>query len=293
MSAPAAAALPTSRRDWAALLARLGVRPSKGLGQHFLFERGVVQRMVRSAGIGPEDLVLEVGPGLGILTSELLRRARAVTAIELDRRLAEHLRGVFGEDPRFRLVEGDALQIATAEVIPPGEPFVVAANLPYAVATAVLRHLLEQEPRPRRLALMVQKEVAERIAAEPPAMTILGVAAQFYAEPRIAFEVSPSVFLPPPKVESAVVLLETMAEPPLPEGEQARFFRVVNAGFRQKRKQVANSLAAELGLEKGAVVRWLREAGVDPMRRAQTLSVEEWVTLARSAPELDAPSERA
>ena len=276
--------LPTSRRDWLVLLDRLGVRPSKGLGQHFLFERGIVQRLARQAGIGPEDRVLEVGPGLGILTSELLRRARAVTAVELDRRLAAHLRQTFGDDPRLHLVEGNALDLATDDLIPPGEPFVVAANLPYAVGSAVLRHLLEQRHRPRRLTVMLQKEVADRLVAEPPAMSVLGVAAQFYASTRLAFAVPPSVFIPPPSVESAVVILDVHPEPPLPDEEHARFFRVVNAGFRQKRKQVANSLAAELSLSKETVTDWLHGAGIDPMRRPQTLSVAEWVALTRAAP---------
>lgn len=279
--------LPSSRRDWAATLDRLGVRPSKGLGQHFLYERGIVQRMVRLAGIGLEDLVVEVGPGLGILTDELLRRAGEVTAIELDRRLAEHLRLVFGGNPRFHLIEGNALEMRTVDIVPEATPFTVVANLPYAVATAVLRHLLEQTPRPRRLALMVQKEVAERIVAGPPELTILGVASQFYTEPRIAFDVPPTVFIPPPKVESAVLILETRPILPLPDDERGMFFRIVNAGFRQKRKQVANALAAGLSLPKEDVSRWLSSVGIDPMRRAQTLSVQEWVTLTRAAPGLD------
>jgi 16S rRNA (adenine1518-N6/adenine1519-N6)-dimethyltransferase len=276
--------LPTSRRDWAALLDRLGVRPSKGLGQHFLFERGVVGRMTRQAGIGPEDHVLEIGPGLGILTAELLARAGAVTAVELDRRLAAHLRETFADVPNFRLIEGNALDMTSDDLLPPEQPFVVAANLPYAVGSAVLRHLLEQPRRPRRLTVMLQMEVAERLAARPPAMSVLGVATQFYAAPRVAFAVPPSVFLPPPTVESAVAILDVHPRPPLPEAEHPRFFRIVNAGFRQKRKQVANSLADELRLPKGTIGAWLGAAGVDPMRRAQTLSVEEWVALAQTAP---------
>jgi 16S rRNA (adenine1518-N6/adenine1519-N6)-dimethyltransferase len=276
--------LPTSRRDWATLLDRLGVRPSKGLGQHFLFERGVVQKMVRAAEIGPDDLVLEVGPGLGILTEELLRRAGAVVAVELDRRLAAFLRETHGDDPRLRVVEGDALRLAIDDLIPPGEPFVVVANLPYAVGSAVLRHLLEPARRPRRLTVMLQVEVAARLIARPPEMSVLGVAAQFYAETRLAFPVSPSVFLPPPSVESAVAMLDVRPEMPLPQSEHPRFFRIVNAGFRHKRKQLANSLVDELLLPKTAVVDWLARAGIDPMRRAQTLAVSEWVTLTRSAP---------
>jgi 16S rRNA (adenine1518-N6/adenine1519-N6)-dimethyltransferase len=281
MTAPA---LPTSRRDWAALLDRLGVRPSKGLGQHFLFERGVVQRLVRAAGIGRDDLVLEVGPGLGILTEELVQRAGVVVAIELDGRLAAYLRAAFAAAPNFRLVEGDALELAIDDLIPADRDYVVAANLPYAVASAVIRHVLEAPHRPRRLAVMIQMEVAERLVARPPKMSVLGVATQFYAETRIAFGVPPTVFLPPPSVESAVVLLDVRRELPLPEAEHARFFAVVNAGFRHKRKQVANSLMMELALPREAITTWLAAAEIDPMRRAQTLSVDEWVTLTRAAP---------
>ena len=285
MNAPTAASpLPTSRRDWVALLDRLGVRPSKGLGQNFLYERGVVQKMVKSAGIDRDDLVLEIGPGLGILTDELLQRAGSVVAVELDRRLAAHLRSAFADRPNFELVEGNALATDLDQILPPGRPFKVAANLPYAVASAVLRHLLESPRRPERLALMLQLEVAERLVARPPDLTILGVATRFFAEPRIAFRVPPTVFIPPPKVESAVVLLDVRPRPPLPEESHPRFFRIVNAGFRQKRKQVANSLAAELDVSKEIVTEWLRSAGIDPMRRAQTLDIDEWVALTRLAP---------
>jgi 16S rRNA (adenine1518-N6/adenine1519-N6)-dimethyltransferase len=250
--------------------------------------------MVKAAGVGPDDLVVEIGPGLGILTDELLRRAGEVIGIELDRRLAEHLRLAFADRPNFRLIEGDALRVEFLPFLPPDQPYDVAANLPYAVASAVLRHLLELPRRPRRLALMLQLEVAERLVARPPDLTILGVATQFYAAPRIAFRVPPTVFIPPPKVESAVVLLDVRAELPLPDEQHRRFFQVLNAGFRQKRKQVANSLAAELDLPKQAVNDWLRAADIDPVRRAQTLEVDEWVTLTRLAPTLPAggPSSR-
>lgn len=275
--------LPASRREWTVLMAELGIRPNKGLGQNFLFERGIVQKMVRVAGIGPDDTVLEVGPGLGILTSELLRSAKRVVAVELDHTLAAHLLRAFGDDPRFSLVEGDALRLAVADLVPPPTPYVVAANLPYSVGSAVLRHLLEAPHPPQRLAVMLQLEVAERLAARPPEMSVLAVAVQFYAESRVAFRVPPGVFIPPPTVESAVVVLD-LRLPPLPPEERACFFRVVNSGFRQKRKQVANSLAAELALPKEEVVAWLAAAGIDPMRRAQTLAVEEWVALTRAAP---------
>ncbi len=281
---PPAQRIPASRREWTTLLQMLGVRPSKGLGQHFLFERGIVDRMVRQAGIAAEDHVLEIGPGLGILTDALLRRAGHVTAIELDRRLADHLRGAFGSDPRFTLVEGNALHLATSDLFPAQQPFSVVANLPYAVGSAVVRHLLEQQHRPRRLAIMLQAEVAARMVAQPPRMSILTVAVQFYADARIAFAVPPAVFIPPPTVESAVAILDVRPDFRLPAAEHPPFFRIVNAGFRHKRKQVANSLAAELALPKAGVTAWLAATGIDPMRRAQTLTVAEWVALTRARP---------
>ncbi|MDQ3226332.1 MAG: 16S rRNA (adenine(1518)-N(6)/adenine(1519)-N(6))-dimethyltransferase RsmA [Chloroflexota bacterium] len=278
------ARIPIARRDWLRLMADLGIRPNKGLSQHFLFERGLVERMVRLAGVSERDTVLEIGPGLGILTSELLRKARSVVAVELDRTLAVHLRAAFDEVAGFRLVHGNALALTNDELIPSGEPFEVVANLPYSVGTAILRHQLEQPRKPRRLSVMLQKEVAERLTAQPPHMSVLGVATQFYAEPRLAFVVPPDAFIPPPKVESAVVILDVRETLPLPADLQPLFFTIVNAGFRQKRKQVANAIADVLRLPKAGIAAWLTTAGIDPMRRAETLSVAEWVTLTTSAP---------
>ncbi len=276
--------IPASRREWTRLMTELGIRPNKGLGQHFLFERGLVERMVRQAGVSRDDTVLEVGPGLGILTSELLRKAGGVVAVELDRSLAAHLRHAFGDLPGFTLVEGNALTTPIDELIPEDEPYDVVANLPYSVGSAILRHLLEQPRKPRRMTVMLQKEVAERLVAAPPDMSILGVATQFYAVPRIAFTVSPTVFIPPPKVESAVVILEVREETLLPVEMEPLFFKIVTSGFRQKRKQVANSIADVLRLPKAEIAAWLEETNVDPMRRAETLTVAEWVALAKSAP---------
>jgi 16S rRNA (adenine1518-N6/adenine1519-N6)-dimethyltransferase len=279
-----AARIPTARRDWTRLMAQLGIRPNKGLGQHFLFERGIVERMVRQAGVDRDDTVLEIGPGLGILTSELLRKAGHVVAVELDRGLAGHLAAAFGDLPNFTLIQGNALTLTSDDLIPPGEPFDVVANLPYSVGTAILRHLLEQPRKPRRLTVMLQKEVADRLVAKPPEMSVLGVATQFFAAPRIAFTVDPAVFIPPPKVASAVAILDVREEPFLPAELEPLFFKIVNAGFRQKRKQVANSIADVLQLPKADISAWLTASNIDPMRRAETLAVPEWVTLTRSAP---------
>ena len=278
--------LPRTRAGWRVLLEELDVRPSKGLGQNFLFERGVVDRIVRGAEITRDDHVLEVGPGLGILTETLMAYAGEVTVVEYDHRLAAHLRSTFGQQEGFRLVEADALSLATDALYPDGAPFSVVANLPYNIASGVVRHLLDQPHRPRRLVLMVQREVAERIVAPPGELTVLGVATQFYAEARILFDVSPTVFVPPPTVTSSVLRLDVRPALPLVEADIPEFLRIVRAGFNQKRKQVANSIAARFGLPKADVETWLRRAGVDPDRRAQTLTVADWVAIRQAAPVL-------
>jgi 16S rRNA (adenine1518-N6/adenine1519-N6)-dimethyltransferase len=160
----------------------------------------------------------------------------------------------------------------------------VVANLPYSIASAVIRHFLEQEHSPIRMTLMVQAEVADRIVANPPDMSILAVATQFYAVPRVAFPVNPSVFFPPPTVHSSVIVLDTLPAPKLPRSKHVAFFRLVGAGFRQRRKQLANSIAAEIEQPKAEVSEWLSASGVDPTRRAETLSVDEWVSLTQAAP---------
>lgn len=259
------------------LLRDLDLRPSKALGQHFLHDQKIVHRIAELAGLGHGDLVVEIGPGLGVLTRALAARAGRVIAIELDARLAEYLRRQFA-GTNVEIVHDDALAVDYAELTG-GQPYQVVANLPYSVATAIIERLLAGEHPPARLVVMVQREVAERLAARPPDMALLSVAAQFYATPRIAFRIGTGAFVPPPKVESAVIVLERRAETPLPREEHAPFFQMVRAGFAQRRKQLANALAAGLGLPKQTVEAALVAAGIDPGRRAETLSLEEWVNV--------------
>ena len=280
-SPPKLPTIPSTIRAWKGLIDDIGVRPSKGKGQNFLFERGVVQRIVRSAKIAPGDHVVEIGPGLGILTWELLYAGGSVTAIELDWRLAKHLESLFASVPSFRLVEGDALSVDLADALPKA-PYKVVANLPYSVAAAVIQRFLEAEHPPGTMTVMVQKEVALRLMAPPPDMSILSVATQFFSKPTMAFTVPPGVFIPPPRVESAVISLKSVP-PELARELWPRFFRIVHAGFGQKRKNLANSLSHGLSIEKPETESWLRENHVDPMRRAETLAVAEWIALTKSA----------
>lgn len=272
--------LPSTVRGWKDLIDSIDVRPSKGKGQNFLFERGVVQRIVRAADIDEDCAIVEIGPGLGILTWELLATGAAVTSIELDWRLAQHLKSFFARVPTFRLVEGDALHVPFDSFLPDGDYHVVA-NLPYSVGTAVIQRFLEAERPPETMTVMVQKEVADRLVSSPPDMSILSVATQFLSDPEISFIVPPTVFIPPPKVDSAVIRLETRT-PELDRAIWPVFFRIVSAGFHQKRKNIGNSLSHALGLDKPEVILWLEGASIDPSRRAETLSVAEWVVLTSS-----------
>jgi 16S rRNA (adenine1518-N6/adenine1519-N6)-dimethyltransferase len=258
-------------------MAALGLSPSRALGQNFLHDRGIVRRIADSAGIAPGDTVLEIGPGLGILTEELAARARRVVAVELDRRLAAYLPTILPEN--VTVIEGDGTAIDPDALA--GPDYLVVANLPYASGNAIVRHLQEADPPPRALTIMLQRDVAERMAAAPPEMSLLGVAVQFYGAPRVLFRVGGGAFIPAPRVESAVLRIDSHP-PPLPRAEHRGFFRVVQAGFAQRRKQLGNALAAGLFQRREAVDDALRAAGIAPEQRAERLQVTDWVAVYHS-----------
>ncbi len=264
-------------------LRHYGLEPRKGLGQHFLASPGLLDRIAAAADLTPRDTVLEIGPGLGDLTVRLAQRAGRVVAVEVDTRLAPALEAVARRYPQVQVVFGDILQQDLAALLGPG-PFVVVANLPYYITGAVLRHVWGGEPRPQRMVLLVQREVAARMTARPPRMNLLALQTQLYGRPRVLFRVPARAFVPPPKVESAVVRVDARAQPRLPADQVPRFWRVARAAFGQKRKQLRNALAAGLGLDKAAVEAWLQRADVDPRRRAETLAWEEWARLLATAP---------
>jgi 16S rRNA (adenine1518-N6/adenine1519-N6)-dimethyltransferase len=236
--------------------------------------------MATELGCGSGDLVVEVGPGLGALTEALLATGADVRAIEIDPQLASYL-GRRLDNHRLALVEADARTVSIDEIVPAGRTYNFAANLPYSSAPVILRHFLEAGRPPRRSICMVQREVALRMTAEPPDMSILGVAVQVYASARRLFDVPPDAFVPKPKVTSSVVLLERRTDPLIAVEEREKFFRLVNSGFAQKRKTVLNSLAAALPADRSSTRAYLEAAGIDPMRRAETLTVPEWVALLR------------
>jgi len=250
--------------------------PKKSLGQHWLKERAVLARIADEAHIAPEDTVLEIGPGLGTLTSELLRRAQRVVAVELDEALAGKLPGQF-PGKALEVVNQDILEFDLRQLPP---RYVVVANVPYYITSKIVQLLTTAENPPRTIVLLIQKEVAERMAAGPGDMSILAVSAQVYAEVRLGDIVPAELFTPPPKVDSQVVIL-TMRPAPLVSRERERaFFRVVKAGFSAKRKKLRSSLASGLHMTKPDVEALLKAHAISPDSRAEDLTLQNWLDLA-------------
>lgn len=258
-----------------ALLDRHNVHPKRSLGQNFVQDPSALDKIVDAAELAPTDTVLEIGPGTGALTERLAQSAGRVIAVELDTRLEPILNTALGHLPNIEIVFGDILETNVPALVGEGD-YVVVANVPYYITSAILRSLLESRKRPRRIVMTVQLEVAERLVAQPGDMSLLAISAQFYAKTWIAGKLKAAIFWPRPEVDSAIVRLDVYDRPPVEVPDEPSFFRIVRAGFSQKRKQLKNSLGAE-----GAVL--LERAGIDPRRRAETLSLEEWAALTRAA----------
>jgi 16S rRNA (adenine1518-N6/adenine1519-N6)-dimethyltransferase len=259
-----------------------GITPKKSLGQNFLHDPNALEKIVEIADITPETTVLEIGPGTGNLTRVLAREAARVIAVEVDERLIPLLHAEFAGQPRVDIVHGDILDLDISARLA-GRPYVVVANLPYYITSAIFRNLFEQvTPRPERIIVTVQREVAERITAAPGDMSLLAVSVQFYGQPQIVMHLKPAAFWPRPDVESAVVRIDVYATPPVDVPGETDFFRVVRAGFGQKRKQLRNALSAALHLDKAQTDDLLTASGIDPQRRAETLSLGEWAALTRA-----------
>ena len=257
------------------LLAKYHLKPHKGLGQNFLSDDIVLSGIADAAGIPENAAVLEVGPGLGSLTRHLAERAERVVAVELDKDLVPVLRKELADCGNIEIVEGDILAFSPDEYFSDGD-YYVAANIPYYITSAVIRHLLEGKSRPKRLALTVQKEVAERICAAPGKLSLLALSVQVYGRADIPMIIPAAAFYPEPNVDSAVVRIELYDQPLIRPEELDAFFALAKAGFGQKRKTLRNALSANLHLSGAETEIRLREAGIDPMRRAETLSIEEW-----------------
>ena len=262
----------------ATILKRYGLRADNSLGQNCLQDPIALEKITAAAGIRPTDSVLEIGPGLGSLTRYLAVSAQEVVAVELDDNLIPPLRTVIAPYANIRLIHGDILKFSPAELVHQSG-YLVVANIPYYITSAIIRHLLENEPKPRRIVLTIQKEVANRICAVPGDMSLLALSVQVYGEPRIAARIPAGAFFPAPKVDSAVLCLDVYPEPQIRRESLETFFKLIKAGFSQKRKTLRNSLSSGLRISPVEAADLLTQAGIDPQRRAETVSIPEWQRL--------------
>ena len=249
--------------------------PKKSLGQHWLKDPEILADIAEAAELTCDDVVLEIGPGLGTLTSRLLARANSVTAVEFDTDLARKLPGQF-PGKKLTVVNQDILQFDLNQL---PKNYKVVANVPYYITSKIVEKLMTAENKPSVAVLLVQKEVAERIAAEAGNMSILSVSVQIFAEAELDIEVPRQFFTPPPKVDSQVVILRTRNNPLITPEDQRDFFRIVKAGFSAKRKKLRSSLSGGLGIDKSAVEELLKNAGISPDARAEDLAIEDWKRL--------------
>ena len=262
------------------LLSKYETRPSKGLGQNFLIDKKILEKIIESADIKPSDIILEVGPGIGTLTQELAKQAKQVIAVEKDETMIEILKETLPDYKNIDIIHDDILKIEKIEKL---KNYKVVANIPYYLTSPLIRKFLECDNPPSEMILMLQKEVAQRICSKPPNMSLLAVSVQFYADAKIVSYVSKNCFWPSPKIDSAIIKI-------IPRESRAfaganfvkTFFKVVKAGFSQPRKQLAGNLSKMLKKEKSQVEKWLVENKINPIQRAETLSVEDWKNLTNS-----------
>ena len=264
--------------DVQGLLKRYGLRPDKSLGQNFLIDPHYLARVADAGNITNVDVVLEIGAGLGNLTLQLAERAKEVIAVEIDPQLIPILRRVTSSKKNIKILQDDILKINLEDFIPSGE-FQVVANIPYYITSNLMRHITSGESRPQRMVLTIQNEVAERIIAQSGKLSLLALSVQVYGNPSLVSKVPAGAFYPVPKVDSAILRVDFFPSPLVPEDQLDSFFKLAKAGFSQKRKKLRNSVSAGLNVEKEVVEGLLAEVDIDFNRRAETLSLGEWIKL--------------
>lgn len=261
------------------LIRQVGLRPSRGAGQHFLMDETVVERMAEAASVGPHDVVLEIGPGFGVLTKLLLARGAKVISVELEQRLIPYLQKIFGQEKNFTLVEGDVFKVRLDQYLT-DHKFKLVANLPYSATSLVFRQFLSHAPRPTEMCVLIQKEVAERITAAPGDMSMLALSVQYFGQPTKLFEIPPSSFFPAPAVTSSVLQVKKIKE--MSAEDEKMMFRLARMAFSGRRKQLRNTLAGGLHVEDEKIADWLMELGIPPESRPQDLTVDNWLILAKN-----------
>lgn len=263
------------------IAARLGFSPSKQMGQNFLIDKNVLDKIVEAAELKKDDTVLEIGPGLGILTKELASRVGQVIAVEKDKKLVRHLVETIQQYNNITIVDADFLRIDISK-LDLGKQYKVVANLPYSITSDAVCKIMEATSAPSSVVLMVQKEVAERICAKPGNMNLLALSVQYYGTPKLLFKVSKESFWPAPKVDSAVIKIIFNRVQGIGFRVQAdKFFRIARIGFSAPRKQLQNNLAAGLHISKEQAADILTRSGINPKARSEELNVDDWERLVR------------
>jgi 16S rRNA (adenine1518-N6/adenine1519-N6)-dimethyltransferase len=275
------------------ILEKYQIKPSKSLGQNFLIDKNILDKIINASNLSKQDVVLEVGPGIGTLTQELAKSAGKVIAIEKDHDMINILSETIKEFKNIEIIEGDILNLSEENYKQITADYKLIANIPYYLTSHLIRTFLENPPTskpPEEIILLIQKEVAKRICAKPPEMSLLAVSVQFYAKAKIISYVSKNCFLPAPKVDSAIIKIT----PHIIEGDKElnnfsneKFFRIVKAGFSHARKQLANNFNKTFKIKREEIEEWLLKNNIKPNQRAETLSVEDWKNLAKSFPQLD------
>lgn len=260
------------------ILKRYGLRADKKLGQNFLHDESALIKICETADISESDSVLEIGPGLGSLTRYLAASSPDLTVVELDLDLLPPLKWILKPYPHVKILHGDILKLNISDIIKKPN-YIVAANIPYNITSAIIRHLLESEIKPKRIVLTIQKEVAQRICEKPGDLSLLALSVQVYGKPSLQAIIPAESFHPVPKVDSAILRIDIYDEPLIPISMLNTFFKLIKAGFSQKRKTLRNSLSSGLGIPSQESERLLESAQIESMRRAETLSIDEWKRL--------------
>ena len=264
------------RESLSAMLRKYQIRPDKSLGQNFLTDPNILSGIVHAAGVTDQDIVLEIGAGLGHLTAHLAKNARRVIAIELDKRLIPAFADRMGSLDNVQVVQGDILKLNLADLIQE-DGYLVVANIPYYITSSIIRYLLESDRMPSKIILTIQHEVAQRVCSSAGGMSVLALSVRMYGDPVLISQIPADAFYPAPKVDSAVVRIDLHQEPLLPEEKREKFFKLIKAGFLHKRKTLRNSLSKGLGWSPNQTEDLLLISNIQPSRRAETLTVPEWL----------------
>lgn len=254
------------------------ISPKKSLGQNFLVNPHIIDLIVSSAEISKDDIILEVGPGTGYLTKKLIEKSQNIIAIEKDQRLIEPLKESFKEYPNIKIIEADILEFKPADHNLQPTAYKVIGNIPYYLTSHLIRNILEEWPKPKSIILTIQKEVAQRMVAKPPHMNLLALSVQYYSSPEIIKIISKNNFRPIPKVDSAIIKL-VPKDIPYSRDESKELFELAKAGFSEKRKQLAGTLASKLRCPKEQIIKILTDINLEPTTRAENLTLDQWITL--------------